>query len=119
MHGRSHRKHVWSFANALQEAYGFYDDHHICPCRPRSKMQQHIPSFVGNDYFCEAGTVNTGEIGVLYPDDPLWDGKGCTLQPDCCSYHSPPWFCKKLTYSTADDIEVRICADEGYPNGLN
>ena len=50
-------------------------------------MQQHIPSFVGNDYFCEAGTVNTGEIGVLYPDDLLWDGKGCTLQPDCCSYH--------------------------------
>ena len=115
-HGRSPRKHVWSFANALQEAYGFYDDRHICPCRPKSKMQQYIPSFVGNDYFCEAGTVNTGAIGVLYPDDPLWDGQGCTLQPDCCSFHSPPWFCKKLSYSTADDIEVRICADEGYPN---
>ena len=85
-------------------------------CRPRSRMQQHIPSFVGNDYFCEAGTVNTGQIGVLYPDDPLWDGQGCTLQTDCCSFHSPPWFCKKLSYSTADDIEGRICANEGYSN---
>ena len=31
-HGRTPRKHIWSFANALEEAYGFYGDYHICPC---------------------------------------------------------------------------------------
>ena len=113
-HGRTPRKHIWSFANALQEAYGFDHNRHICPCRPRSAMQQYIPSFVGNDYFCDTGIQDNWRSGVFYPDDPLWDGQGCTLQPACCSFHSPPWFCKKLTYSTADDIEVRICADQGY-----
>ena len=115
-HGHQPRKHIWSLANALQEAYGFGSNQHICPCRPSSTMQQYIPTFVGNDNFCDTGTVGTGVIGHLYTDDPLWDGQGCDLQPDCCSFHSPPLFCKELPYSTTDDIEVRICADEGYPN---
>ena len=113
-HGRSPRKHIWSFANALEEAYGYDNNRHVCPCRLSSRMQQYIPSFVGNDYFCDTGVQDNWRVGVFYPDDPLWDGQGCTLQPDCCSFHSPPWFCKKLSYSTADDIEVRICADQGY-----
>ena len=37
-HGHSPRKHIWSFTNTLQEAYGFYDDRHIFPCRPRSNQ---------------------------------------------------------------------------------
>ena len=113
-HGRTPRKHVWSFANALEEAYGYENNRHVCPCRPRSAMQQYIPSFVGNDYFCDTGIQGNWWLGGFHLDDPLWNGQGCTLQPDCCSFHSPPWFCKKLTYSTADDIEVRICADQGY-----
>jgi len=79
-------------------------------------MQQYIPKFVGNDYFCGTGTAGSGIVGCLYTDDPLWDGQGCDLQPDRCSFHSPPLFCKELPYSTTDDIEVRICVDEGYPN---
>ena len=115
-HGGSPRKHIWSFANVLQEAYGFDNNRHVCPCRPSSTMQQYIPCFVGNDYFCDTGIQDNWRSGIFYPDDPLWDGQGCSLQPDCCSFNSPPWFCKKLSYSTTDDIEVRICADQPYSN---
>jgi len=111
-HGQSPRKHIWSFANALQEAYGYESNRHICPCRPNSTMQQYIPSFVGNDYFCDTGIRDNWSTGIFYSDDPLWDGQGCDLQPDCCKVHSPPWFCKKLSSSTNDGIEVRICADQ-------
>ena len=111
-HGQSPRKHIWSFANGLLEAYGYDSNHHICPCRPNSTMQQYIPGFVGNDYFCDTGLAQgTPRTGIFYSDDPLWDGQGCDLQPDCCNVHSPPWFCKTLN-STNDNIEVRICADE-------
>ena len=110
-HGQSPRKHIWSFANGLLEAYGYDSNRHICPCRPSSTMQ--VTSFVGNDYFCDTGVVqNIPRTGTFYSDDPLWDGQGCDLQPDCCNVHSPPWFCKQLSTSTNDDIEVRICADQ-------
>ena len=38
-----------------------------------------MPSFIGNDYFCESGNPDpNGNVPVLfYADDPLWDGKGC------------------------------------------
>ena len=28
----------------------------------------------------------------------------------------PPWFCKQLPQTTTDDIEVRICGDQGIAN---
>ena len=106
------RKHIWSFANALQESGDSYTGH-ICPCtNPRSTQQQHIPGFVGNDYFCDSGSQGTGNVGQLYTDDPLWDGQGCELQSTCCTFNNPPWFCKELPQVTNDAIEVRICADQ-------
>ena len=116
-YGQSPRKHIWSFANALQEATGYGHNRHICPCsNPASTMQQYIPNFVGNDYFCDSGIPNTPRIDTFYPDDPLWDGQGCGLQSTCCTFNSPPWFCKELPQPTNEDIEVRICADEPHHN---
>ena len=112
-HGQSPRKHIWSFANALEEATGFDRNRHICPCsNPASTMQQYIPNFVGNDYFCDSGIPDDWRSNIFYPDDPLWDGQGCGLQSTCCTFNSPPWFCKELPQPTNDDIEVRICADQ-------
>ena len=116
-HGQNPRKHVWSFANALQERLGYGSNQHICPCtNPASTMAQYIPGFVGNDYFCDAGTATTGLVRTLYTDDPLWDGQGCGEESTCCTFNKPPWFCKTLPQPTADDIEVRVCADERYTN---
>jgi len=69
------------------------------------------PSFVGNDYFCEAGDPPStpSPVGNSYSNDPLWDGDGC--KTNCCTFNNPPWFHNNLTSPTTDSIEVRLCAD--------
>ena len=105
------RQHIWTFANPLDEYPWFYD--HKCPCT--NVIEQHpisIPSFIGNDYFCETG-VPPGQqrnITVFYADDPLWDGQGCGPTSTCCTFNNPPWFCKQLPQSTNADLEVRLCS---------
>ena len=80
-------------------------------------VNPHIPSFVGDDFFCNTGTYagpafDTIEITSLLHDHPLWDGGGCGPTGTCCESNNPPWFCKTLPQPTTDDIEVRICADQ-------
>ena len=92
----SPRQHIWTFANALDEYPHYYESK--CPCT--SATEQHtifIPSFVGNDYFCEIG-VPPGqrlEGSTFHANDPLWDGQGCGPTSTCkCTFNNPPWFCK-------------------------
>lgn len=70
-----------------------------------------VPSFVGSDYFCDTGASQSWSFS-LFPEDPLWNGNGCEGQNMCCTFNNPPWFCKELSQSTTDDVEVRICADQ-------
>ncbi len=95
------RKHVWTFATGSSEDY-YYGS--ACPCAPGVGIR--APSFVGQDYFCESGT-NTRPSFRLYPDDPLWDGDGCTVAGNtCCQFNNPPYFTKQLNTTTGDDLEV-------------
>ena len=108
------RQHIWSFAAGFGEGntlnYG-------CPCANRPSILARVPSFVGNDFFCESGNPDAfGASGELFSNDPLWDGQGCG-SPSCCELSYPPgvtapWFCKELPQITTDDIEVRICRVE-------
>ena len=107
------RQHIWSFAAGFGErSIGLYG----CPCANRSAALARVPSFVGNDFFCEsANPGSSSSSGILFTDDPLWDGRGCA-SPPCCELSYPPgvtapWFCKKLPQATTDDIEARICHD--------
>ena len=114
------RQHIWTFIAGLVENNPSYYPHHSCPCADRATALSDVPSFIGNDYFCESGNPNSGYSNTLYANDPLWDGQGCGAA-SCCelSYPpgvTPPWFCKQLPQATTDDIEVRICADEGVGN---
>ena len=73
------------------------------------------PSIVGNDYYCESVPTAT-PMGppVFYPNDPLWDGQQCTgLEGPCCTNPNLPWFNKTLPATTNEDIELRLCQDEG------
>ena len=45
----------------------------------------------------------------FHPEDPLWDGMGCGPSSTCCSLNNPPWFLKRLSSPTTDDIEMRVC----------
>jgi len=69
------------------------------------------PPFVGNDYFCDSGSQSNHWNHILYASDPLWDGQGGELNfpPGVTA----PWFCKQLPQTTTDDIEIRICGNEG------
>ena len=109
-HGNSPRQHIWTLAAALDEVS---NARHNCPCtNTLNTATIHIPTYVGNDYFCDTASENHWQF-KFYPDDPLWDGEGCGPQNTCCSFNNPPWFMKELSSSTTDDIEMRLCADYG------
>ena len=111
------RQHIWSFAAGFTETLNVNE--FSCPCANR-ETRGYVPSYVGNNYFCESGNPGSGHVNMLYATDPLWDGEGCGAAT-CCelSYPpgvTPPWFCKQLPQATTDDIEVRLCADEATTN---
>ena len=109
-HG-SPRQHIWTFACGVDEGTRYTGN---CPCVAGSHIGS-IPSFVGQNYFCETGLTQWPRTyGVLYSDgDPLWDGQGCGPTSSCCTFNSPPWFDVTLSSPTTDDIEVRICENQG------
>ena len=110
-HGGNPRKHIWTFANDLFERDNDTGlNRYLCPCTSSRSLMQ-VPTFVGNDYFCDTGASQIWSFS-LFPEDALWNGNGCEHQNTCCTFNNPPWFCKELSESTADDIEVRICADQ-------
>ena len=79
----------------------------MCPCtNERNTPPPPVPSFVGDDYFCD--TDGDNEDG----DDPLWDGAGCGEYSTCCDWNSPPWFRKEFSPPTSDDIEIRLCTNQ-------
>ncbi|XP_064388145.1 uncharacterized protein LOC135336313 [Halichondria panicea] len=85
---------------------------HRCPCNPGNTYGS--PPFVGNDYFCESGASSRFVINYrLFPDDPFWDGQGCFHGNPCCSLNNPPWFNQTLLTPTTDDIEMRLCINNG------
>uniref|UniRef100_A0A1X7U8M1 Fibrinogen C-terminal domain-containing protein n=1 Tax=Amphimedon queenslandica TaxID=400682 RepID=A0A1X7U8M1_AMPQE len=97
----SPRQHVWTFVASGTSA--IYDiGQYNCPCTIGSSQQ--VPSFIGNNYYCEGGSA-----------DPLWDGQGCIAieQANCCSSPYLPWFYRQYNASTTDYIELRVCGDQG------
>lgn len=107
------RQHIWTFACGLQETRNPGYPANSCPCVSETV----VPSFIGDDYYCESGNPGPSFTGVLY-DDPLWDGQGCGAPP-CCELNDPPgapWFCKQLAQPTTDNIEARICSNQSPSN---
>ena len=102
------RQHVWTFVGAENDERNASDN---CPCANTNTAWPHqIPSFIGNDYFCDTGRHEKGiDNNAFYFNDPLWDGEGCGSTSSCCEFNSPPWFCKSLPQPTTDDLEIRLC----------
>ena len=114
-HGERPRKHIWTFAAAVDETT--YESRSKCPCTNNYTANRATPppTFVENDYFCDTGSSNN-YTHVFYSDDPLWDGVGCGPYSTCCSLNNPPWFYKQLPQPTTDDIEMRVCRNEAESN---
>ena len=107
MHG-SPRQHIWTFAaGAAENNPG--RNYFLCPCDVY--FAGSVPSFVGDDYFCESGFMY--KLGsnkyTFHSNDTLWDGKDCHSSSTCCSLHNPPFFTKTVSTPTTDDLELRMC----------
>ena len=121
-HGHTPRNHIWTFAAAVDEgdstSHLLRSSDSTCECSYSQGFGKSSPSFIGQDYFCDSGLQNYHQdnLGDFFPDDPLWDGRGCGSESTCCSFNSPPWFHKELPSPTSDDIEMRVCCDEDRSN---
>ena len=114
-YGQNPRTHIWTYACGLREDRV---DVHGCPCNTGYSGGNKVAlSFVGNHYYCESG-LDPDKIyeQILYPNDPLWDGKNCnSSEASCCTNSKMPWFYRVLDDITQDDIELRVCSDGGPP----
>ena len=104
-------QHIWTFVEALYEMIN--SQYVVCECWS-------ILSFPGPSK-CLLLLVTTTSVtpepdydsGMLYEDDPLWDGQGCGTNSACCQFNSPPCFCTTLPQSTTNNLELRICLNQG------
>ena len=78
---------------------------------PRNKRIR-PPPYLGNQYFCDAGSVAKVTRPTVFYTHPLWDGQGCSGSNQCCSFNSPPWFYRELSGPTKEPIKMRVNLDE-------
>ena len=91
--------HLWTYAAGYSESGGHP---FTCPCNTNGP--NNVPSYVGNDYYCEASSSGF---------DALWDGLSCGgTEGPCCTSPSLPWFNRNMLNTTADDILIRVCLDQ-------
>ena len=110
-HG-SPRNHIWTFTTGNNQ---YRTDLYNCPCNGEAYPGP-TPPYIGNDYFCDSGYQRNAHPPLSYfTSDPLWDGAGC-VTGSCCTFNSPPWFCKNLSTPTTDDIELRLCLNANVGN---
>ncbi len=108
------RSHIWTFSSALND-FGLVNNGLICSCTNTNPWPYTLPSFIGNNYFCDTGDHDAGYVtGMYYPDEPLFDGQGCGPDSTCCQFTTPPWFCTELPQPTSDDLEIRICGNKPF-----
>ena len=101
-YGSNPRRHIWTYASGRGERFRSQWN---CPCSVHGGYRP--ASFVGNDYYCESGSIYDSNENAYFFNDTLWDGKGCV--DSCCDNRTQPWFYFPLTQPTKDDIEARIC----------
>ena len=102
------RTHLWSYVAGLTEQAS--TTNHRCPCaRPDPTDRSDVPSFVGEDFYCESGFSGSSAENRIAWEDPLWDGQGCYSSGNqCCNRYG--WFHREIP-ATSDEIEVRWCAE--------
>ena len=62
------------------------------------------------NFFCDGVSRFRLRLGLCNTTRLLWNGGSCT---NCGSSDNPPWFYRQLQDHTTDNIEVRVCRDQG------
>ena len=115
-YGENPRKYIWTYmGSSYEQTSGIFP--FVCPCHTQYDQQLLPPAFIGNDYYCESGNPEPIWYSTLYPNDPLWDGKQCSVQEaPCCNSTSMPWFTKTLNEELNSPIEIRLCHNSEFNN---
>ena len=106
------RKHIWTYAVGLSDDYNY--PNHNCPCAKYPGPS--APAFVGDHYYCESGSTGTYDLHTHHNTDPLWDSDGCLTGNNCCTNTDQPWFFRQMTMGRQDNIEVRLCTNQAFPD---
>ena len=103
------RHHVYTYAAGINELSNYPS---TCPCTGAGAPP---PLLVGSDYYCESGNVGPDwNHTEFYYSDVLWDRQQCRgNESTCCNASYLPWFCKTFPTPISEDLEVRICTDQG------
>ena len=113
-HGSTPRRHIWSYiAGYTEVASGLKAVK--CPCSAEG-IPLSYNNFVGNHFYCESGNPVPKWYKKWYLNDPLWDGAGCPTGNSCCANSGLPYFYRILPRVTTDNIEVRVCANQAFPD---
>ena len=108
------REHIWTLMSGQHDRSSYDSTYYSkCPC---GDGPYSAPTFVGSDYYCEAGYQGDRkpQFEEFYSSDRLWDGKDCgSRETTCCQSSLIPWFYKSIGNYTTDDIEMRLCCNEG------
>jgi len=111
----SPRQHLWTYSAGLSADGNHEGGRYNCPCAKYPGYDP--PAFVGVDYYCESGiTGRWQDNNRIALEDPLWDGDGCGPGNSCCNQTGLPWFYRTLPQEVGDDIEVRLCGNNGIDN---
>ena len=108
------RKHIWTYAIGFSDKSSDHPGSN-CPCSHISGAIN-PPSFVHNNYYCESGSLQSSSESDFYTDDPVWDGKDCSDENNCCADPSLPWFYCQFSLTASEDIETRLCRNERASN---
>ena len=107
------RKHLFSYAVGFSDNYN--SPKYNCPCAQYPGPAP--PSFVRNDYYCDAGTSGCPSASTYYYKYPVFKNMQCRYGNNCCAQVESPWFYKFIPgYTIRDVIEVRICGDQSWSN---
>ncbi|XP_065911840.1 uncharacterized protein [Dysidea avara] len=107
------RKHLWSLAMglALDDDSGS-EKLGNCPCSKYTGRSP--PSFVRDHYYCDSGSSVRPTKATYLPNNPVWDGEGCSSDDSCCAQANMPYFYRHLSMPVKEDIEVRLCNNQPY-----
>ena len=125
-YGSPSRTHIWTFASGLTDEHeGFKRAQ--CPCSQRFSQKDgtfrpRVPDFVGKNLFCDTGNQGSErtkipKISKSFMNHALWDGKRCSTLNGCCDKRlGLPWFSRSFEPPLCEDIQLRVCNDEGTDN---
>ena len=112
------RSHIFTFASALNDkTTGFTFTQ--CPCmRTFGQRAPRVPNFVGRNFVCNTANLdqNIPKDNTQFLNNDVWGGEGCSSRNQCCTEGGFPWFSRSLDSPTCDDVEMRVCNDEGTKN---